>query len=308
MHRPIRIALTALMIGIPGAGILSSCVNTRSTAAFGQAPEGPTFTGANDGQGEGAANPEAFDARPTGFTPEEDIVFTDPDNPDASLPELSGILTDPELQRGPWERNIRLARKNSIREGKPLLIWFTNSQRSPRCRQLAQELFNRPEFQEWAGQNLIRMKVDESEDFDSDDRSLSEVQSLRVEFAAYVKRLKNHYKVLGLPSLVLVDPRGRVVGHYRGYKPGQADMTWGRLKQGVVASNHGHKAWSKELKSRGYREWRDLQGRKLIAKLLRYDKGTLHLVEPDGSRAVVQEKQLSMADRRWIESEKAKQR
>lgn len=283
-----------------------SCVKSHSTAAFGQMPDGPAFTGQDEGQ-----TPPLQDdsgARPPGFTPEEDIFFTDPDNPEASLPGLSGILTDPKLQRGPWERNIRVARKNSIREGKPLLIWFTNSQRSPRCRQLAEELFNEPEFQKWAKANLIRMQVDESEDFDDPELSLADAQSLRVEFAAYVKRLKNHYKVLGLPSLVLVDPQGRVVGHYRGYKPGQADLTWGRLKQGVVASNHGHKAWSKELASRGYRQWRDLQGRKLLAKLLRYDKGTLHLVEPDGSRAVVHEKQLSMADRRWIAQQKAKQR
>lgn len=298
--KPVFLLVPVLGLALGG---LVSCVSSSSTAAFGQMPEDPTFTGQREE--DSAAPLDDAGARPDGFTPEEEIVFTDPDNPDATLPELSGLLTDPKRQRGPWERNIRVARKNSIREGKPLLIWFTNSQRSPRCRQLSEELFNQPEFQKWAGENLIRMRVDEAEDFDDPELSLGQVQTLRVEFAAYVKRLKNHYKVLGLPSLVLVDPQGRVVGHYRGYKPGQADLTWGRIKQGVVASNHGHKAWREQLQSRGYREWKDLQGRKLVARLLRYDAGTLHLVEPDGSRSVVDEKTLSMADRRWIEEQKA---
>jgi len=297
---PIRLLLCAVL---PALGLVS-CVNRSSSmAAFGQAPDGPAFTGENPGGP--AQDPNA---RPPGFTPEEDIFFTDPDNPDAALPELSGILTDPNLQRGPWERNIRVARKNSTRDGKPMLIWFTDSKRSPRCQQLAQELFDQPEFQKWAADNLIRVRVDESEEFDDDNLSLGQVQTLRVEFANYVKNLKSHYKVLGLPSLVLVDPQGRVVGHYRGYKPGQADLTWGRIKQGVVASNHGYEAWRKQLGSRGYREWRDLQGRKLMAKLLSYDQGKLYLVEPDGTQSVVEEKQLSMADRRWIEEQKAMRR
>ena len=201
-----------------------------------------------------------------------------------------------------------MARKQSIRDGKPLLIWFTDRRRSPRCQQLERELFSQPKFQAWANDKLIRMRVDESEDFDNQDLTLDQEQTLRVEFTKYVRKLKKHYKVLGYPSLVVIDPQGRVVGNYRGYKKGQADLTWGRLRQALAVSDAGYRAWRQQLESRGYREWKDLQGRKIIAKLVRYDKGTLHFVEPDGSRSKVHERTLSAADRQWIEEQKAKRR
>jgi len=297
------------LIGVLALLPLASCVQRDGgTVAFGQDPGAPKFTGPGQEGTDVTPGGNILDRNPQGFPAEEDIVFTDPDNPDAGLPELSGILTNPKLNRGPWERDIRVARKNSIREGKPLLIWFTDLRRSPRCKQLEEELFSQPKFQSWAKENLIRMQVNEGEAFDDKNLSLDQAQTLRINFANYVKKLKSHYKVLGYPSLVMIDPQGRVVGHYRGYNKGQAELTWGRLRQGVVASNAATRDWYKQLESRGYREWKDQRGRKLIAKLVRYDKGTLHLVEPDGTRSSVPENTLSKEDREWIEEQKAMRR
>ena len=92
------------------------------------------------------------------LTPEEDIVFTDPDNPEAKLPELSTLLSAPK--RGPWEESETIAKQRAAREGKPLLIWFTDSARSPMCKALAQELFATPDFEKWASEKLIRLRVD----------------------------------------------------------------------------------------------------------------------------------------------------
>lgn len=289
---------------------LVSCVSQPGdTVAFGQNPGAPRFSGpGQEGVDVAPGGNSIMDRNPEGFTAEEDIQFTNPDDPEASLAELSGILTDPGRQRGPWERSLKLARKNSIRAGKPLLIWFTNLRSSPRCKQLDDELFSQPKFQAWADDHLIRMRVNEGEDFDQDHLSLDQVQTMRVDFAKYVKQLKSHYKVLGYPSLVVVDPQGRVVGHHRGYRKGQQDLVWGRLRQWVVASDAATKDWMRKLEARGYREWEDKRGRKLIAKILRYDKGALHLVEPDGSRSQLDERTLSEADRKWIEEQKAKHR
>ena len=303
-----RLLLAACVLPLLSA----SCVNQDGgTVAFGHDPGAPKFTG-QDEQGR-QVNPggrSIMDFNPAGFTPEEDIVFTDPDNPNAPIPELAGLLTAKRNERGPWERDIRVARKKSMRQGKPTLIWFTDLRSSPRCRQLEKELFSQAKFQKWATENLIRAQVDESMEFGDRGLSLDQEQTLRIEFAKYVRKLKNHYKVLGYPSLVMVDTQGRVVGHYRGYKAGQAELTWGRLRQGVAVAEASNKAWSQQLTARGYREWRDLQGRKLIAKLKHYDyaTGNLHLIEPDGSRSRVNERTLSAADRRWIEAEKAKRR
>lgn len=278
------------------------------TIAFGQDPGAPKFTGQEHKGVDVTPSGNILDYNPEGFTAEENIVFTDPDSPDAAIPELSGILGDQRNQRGPWEQNIWVARKKSMREGKPTLIWFTNLRTSPRCKQLEKELFSQAKFQKWANEHLIRARVDESMEFGDRDLSLDQEQTLRIEFAKYVRKLKNHYKVLGYPSLIMVDPQGRVVGRYRGYTAGQAELTWGMLRQGVAASAASYKAWSQQLTARGYREWRDLQGRKIVAKLVRYVDGTLHLVEPDGTRSKVHERTLSATDRHWIEEQKNQQR
>ncbi len=76
-----------------------------------------------------------------GITPQEDIVFTDPDNPDAGIPELANLMSAPK--RGPWEDSITIARQEAVREGKPMLLWFTDSSKSPMCKALSQELLDR---------------------------------------------------------------------------------------------------------------------------------------------------------------------
>jgi hypothetical protein len=240
------------------------------------------------------------------LTPEKDILFTDPDNPDASIPELASLLeTAPKRQKGGWEESETIARKRSLREGKPLLIWFTDSRASPLCRELSKELFSRADFTVWAEENLVRLRVDAFPQVDDPDLSLDEKETRLVDIRNYVKRLKKQYKVLGHPHLVLVHPDGSVVGRYRGYSRGQADYTWGLLKQGMAAFQVSYQAWRTNLEKRGYRQWTDTKGRTVFAKLLRYSNGELQLVEPDGTRSKTHEKRLSNEDRIWIDGQKA---
>ena len=89
------------------------------------------------------------------LTPEEDIVFTDPDNPDSNLPELSTLLSAAPKRRGPWEQSETIAKRRAAREGKPLLIWFTDSARSPMCKALNEELLSTPHFEKWESVNEL---------------------------------------------------------------------------------------------------------------------------------------------------------
>jgi Thioredoxin-like domain len=247
----------------------------------------------------------AMPATPVELTPEEDILFTNPDDPDASVPELASLLeTTPKRRKGGWEESETIARKRSLREGKPMLIWFTDSRTSPLCRALSQELFSRPDFTAWAEERLVRLRVDAFPQVDDPDLSLDEKETKLVDIRNYVKRLKKQYKVLGHPHLVLVHPDGSVVGRYRGYKRGQAEYTWGLLKQGEAAFQHSYQAWRANLEKRGYRQWTDTKGRTVFAKLVRYSKGELQFVEPDGTRSKTHEKNLSNEDRIWIDEQK----
>ena len=242
-------------------------------------------------------------AAPLNLTPEEDIVFTDPDNPDAKLPELSTLLSAPK-RRGPWEDSETIAKHRAAREGKPLLIWFTDSARSPMCKALAQELFSTPDFEQWASEKLIRLRVDAHVQDNNPDLSLDEKETRLVDIRTYVARMKKHYKVLGHPSVLMLNPSGEVIGRYRGYKRGDAEYFWGLIKQGEAVSANAWQAWRSGLEKKGYREWQDRKERKVFAKLTAYSNGTLTLIEPDGTRSRTEEDKLSDKDRAWIAEQK----
>jgi hypothetical protein len=244
---------------------------------------------------------------PMQFTPEEDIVFTDPDNPDANLPELSTMLKQ-EKKRGPWEESDTIARKRAAREGKPLLIWFTDSSKSPMCKALSEELFSKPEFSAWANEHVIRLKVDAyvaASSYVSDPNiGLDEKDTRRIDATNYVERLKKQYKALGYPAIRMLNPSGEVVGRYNGFKRGQADFLWGQMKHAVEVSKTAHRSWQAGLGKKGYREWRDRSGRAVFAKLTGYKDGTLILIEPDGTRCKTHESKLSKEDQDWIDQQK----
>jgi thioredoxin-related protein len=239
---------------------------------------------------------------PPGSIPDEDnIVRTNPDDPDEVIPELDSVLAN--VARGPWEESETVAKQRAVREGKPLLIWFTNSQGSPMCKALSEELFSTTEFGEWATENLVRLRVDELIS-KSPDLSMDETDERRINIKNYNAALKKRYKVLGYPSLVMLNPSGEVVGRYRGYKRGESELLWGQLKHGAAVSQEAYKGWRTGMEKKGYREWSGKRGQKIFAKLISYSKGNLVLVEPDGQRAKTKESNLSESDRVWIAEQK----
>jgi thioredoxin-related protein len=241
-------------------------------------------------------------APPANMTPEEDIVFTDPDNPTAALPELTTLLANPS--RGPWEESETVARRRSVREGKPVLIWFTHSERSPMCRALSEELFSTPDFERWAAEKVIRLRVDANTRVADPQLSIGERDNREVELRRYVSELKKRYNVLGHPSVVVLNPGGEVISRPRGYKRGQAEYFWGLLKHAEAVSSTAYVGWRAELEKKGYRDWTDREGRTVFAKLARYVDGELVLIEPDGTRSRTREAKLSSADRDWIAEQK----
>lgn len=237
-----------------------------------------------------------------GLTPEEDIVYTDPDNPEAGIPELATLLTAPK--RGPWEESETIARQRSVREGKPMLIWFTDSQSSPMCKALTQELFSTNEFGNWATEKLVRLKVDAVTKVDDPNMSIDEAEDRQIRVRDYNQALKKRYKVMGYPSLIMLNPSGEVIGRYRGYKRGDAEILWGQLKHSEAVSAESYKAWRGNLEKKGYREWQDRRERKIFARMTSYSNGTLTFIEPDGTRSQTKETNLSDKDRAWIAEQK----
>ena len=278
--------------------------STPEPSPYGPTGIPPQLRGSSDDQGTAvvAGGNSASPSSTLQYTPTKDIIYTDPDNPDAAIPELTTILS--QSKRGPWEESESIAKQRAVREGKPLLIWFTDSQSSPMCKALTEELFSKNEFGDWATEKLIRLRIDDYVKITAPELSLDDAEDKRTRVLTYVSDLKKRYKVMGYPSLIMLNPSGEVVGRYRGYKRGESQFLWGQLKHAEVVSSKSHITWKGKLEKKGYREWKDPRNRQIFAKLISYSKGTLILVEPDGTRVRTHETSLSTADREWIRSQK----
>ena len=239
------------------------------------------------------------------FPSADEIAYTNPDDPEAGVPELGDLLAAPK--HGPWEESETTAKQRSMREGKPLLIWFTDSQSSPMCKAVSQELFSTHEFGDWATENIVRLKVDTfvSRD-DVKDMDTDGANDFRARVRDYTTELKKRYKIMGYPSMVMVSPNGEVVGRYRGYKRGDSEFLFGQFKHASDVSTQSIKGWHGSLEKKGYREWQDRKGRKVFAKLTSYSSGSgaLSFIEPDGTRSRTTESKLSDADRAWLAEQK----
>jgi len=230
---------------------------------------------------------------------QDNIVCTDPDNMDANIPELQKLLAAPK--RDIWQKSESEAKRIAIREGKCVLIWFTDSVRSPVCKTLSEELFGKHEFGEWAKEHLVRLIVDQSALMARGEKYDSEVVTQE-----YVEQMKKRYKALGTPTVIMLSPKGEILAKYRGFKKGQGEFFWGQIKYSAGVGESEYQAWLQKLEKQGYRHWTDKQNRRVVARLVSYNKGTLVMVEPDGNRCRTDEGKLSDQDRDWIKAEKKK--
>ncbi|BCX49948.1 hypothetical protein HAHE_38560 [Haloferula helveola] len=232
----------------------------------------------------------------TVWNPDE-IEYTDPDaeNPDNIVPELRKLL-DSATTEGPWRRSYTAAFREARKTNTPVLMWFTDSQNSPNCKALSEDLFSKQEFEEWASQNFVRLQVDQ--------RVGSKLEDEGARKSDWVQALKKRYKVFGNPTLLVLTPAGEVIGRYKGYRRGQWEYRWGQLRQGADLARKSHADWIKKMEKKGYRTWHDPRGRSFFAKLIAYRDGELVLIEPDGTRAQTKERYLSPEDQDWIAAQK----
>lgn len=297
----VGVALVALVCLGCGGGSDSEIAAADQVSPFGPTGIPPSLRAGSSGAtriSPGSGIPENLKDNAGVVLDPEDIVFTDPDaeNPDAIVSELKELLSDVP-DEGPWKRSLTNTLKEARRNEKPVLIWFHDSINSPNSKALAEELFNRQEFEDWAGKTFVRLQVDRRVEGSRTDNETARKTE-------YVENLKVRYKVRGQPTLVVLSPDGTVIHRYSGYKRGQAEYKWGQLRQGASVAMDNYENWKQKQEKKGYRMWSDPRGRRIFAKLVAYREGELTLVEPDGSRAKTKEGNLSPADQDWISAQK----
>ena len=231
------------------------------------------------------------------------IVWSSMDDPTADIAFDKPFLK-PQRRGGSWENSYTNARRESMRTGKPIVMWFTNegATPSPICKTLNREVFGTSDFVKWAKMNVIRLKIDISGG--SGDRG--NVGDLTTRKRKYVAKLKKQYSVLGFPTIIVLQPNGSVYDRYRGYKKGHKSSYWRELKDAVLTINHNQEVWRKKMTAKGYRSWRGRNDQVIFARLARYSEGNLTLIEPNGGKIQTQESRLSSSDREWLDAEKKK--
>ena len=115
----------------------------------------------------------------------------------------SGLLSAAE-----WQTDYAKALESAKAQNKRVLLDFTGSDWCGPCIQLKKRAFSRPEFESYAEKNLILVEID--------------YPQRKKQSAALVKQNENLSKQYGIdekgfPTLVLLDPAGKIVREMSGY-------------------------------------------------------------------------------------------
>ena len=109
-----------------------------------------------------------------------------------------------------WTENLNKALAQADRNQKLVLVDFSGSDWCGWCQRLDAEVFSTPEFKKFAAQELVLVLIDFPRH-----KSLPK----KVENANHA--LAKRFRVDGLPTILLLDPKGDVVAR-TGYKSGGA--------------------------------------------------------------------------------------
>jgi len=127
----------------------------------------------------------------------------------AFFPMLTKIAEATPQSEALWLTNYQQALDQAAKEKKSVLLNFSGSDWCPFCVQMDQEVLNRPEFIEFAKNNLVLVKLD-----------FPRKKKLAPEEHEQNKKLGRQFAIEGFPTYVLVDPTGKELRRQVGYLEG----------------------------------------------------------------------------------------
>lgn len=107
-----------------------------------------------------------------------------------------------------WEENLETALQKAKTENKAVLVNFTGSDWCQWCIRLSNEVFSQPEFEEYADENLILVRLDFP-------RNIEQSPETKM----YNNQLAQRFGVQGFPTILLFNSQGQIVLQ-TGYQPG----------------------------------------------------------------------------------------
>jgi protein disulfide-isomerase len=107
-----------------------------------------------------------------------------------------------------WETDYAKALETAKRENKRVLVDFTGSDWCGPCIQLNKRVFSRPEFIDYAEKNLVLVEIDYPQRKKQSETLVKQNERLAQQYRIEEK---------GYPTLVLLDPAGKIVRELQGY-------------------------------------------------------------------------------------------
>jgi thioredoxin-related protein len=121
---------------------------------------------------------------------------------------VAALLISPAFANG-WGDDYKAALATAAKENKKVLLDFTGSDWCGWCIKLKKETFDQPAFKDYADKNLVLVEID-----------FPQGKSQSPEVKKQNNALQEQYQVQGFPTLVVLDPQGKVIKQQSGYIPG----------------------------------------------------------------------------------------
>ncbi len=222
---------------------------------------------------------------------EEELIWTNPDNPDEELPDLVAAFENKRRGNG-WLNDMGRAVRLAKREGHPLIVWFHDSVTSPKSKQLGSELLDTPAFNNWCQDRVVRVKLDAG-------ASLNETARTSAKYnMRSINSLQRRYGLTRKPALAVISPQGKIISRIDGFD-GFTSAVELELRHGVQEAEKQYAVYKDSLRTKGYRTWRSRKsGKEIFARLQRFDEqnNLVYLREPGGKITRTRLESFSRAD------------
>lgn len=234
------------------------------------------------------------------------IYFTDPDNPDKEIEGINEAFSR-QMSVNRWFTNYRNARRLAVSECKPLLIWFHDSLLSPKSRKLGAALLETTDFEDWVGENAVRVRLDAG----LKAGGASGKSNAKSYSASFVNGLAAQYGLRKKPALAVIAPDGYIAGRIDGYSSDDFLSVEADIKEYVKEAQNHFDGVKKRLETKGYRTWRGKRnGDELFACFMRCDskKNMVYLKEFTGRVRRVRLNRLCLEDQEWVTERQAEKK
>jgi len=119
------------------------------------------------------------------------------------------VLWQANAAESTWLTDLPKAQAQAKADNKIVLLDFTGSDWCGWCMKFKKEVFDTPEFKEYAAKNIVLVEVD----FPNKKAQSADLKKANTE-------LKKQYKITGFPTLVVLDKDGKKIGEQVGYAEG----------------------------------------------------------------------------------------